>query len=122
MHRNPSHFGSWSRPSGTSAGIGICLTDLASIGFTGGITGRRTTERYPLALERGHTFRRPPARRTVPAVVRVAPARRRTAAGGSVGDVVDPGSVVQPHVGTVVHLVGVAGQCEHGRDDRCGGA
>src|SRR3954469_22591008 len=106
MHRNPSHFGSWSRPSGTSAGIGICLTDLASIGFTGGITGRRTTERYPLGLERGHTFGRPPARRTAPAVGRFAPARRRSAAGGSVGGVVDSASVVQPHVGPGVHLVG----------------
>ena len=41
MHRNPSHFGSKTRPS-NFAGSGIPLTDLASIGRTGGITGRST--------------------------------------------------------------------------------
>ena len=36
MDRKPSHFG-----SKLSAPSGICGTDLASIGATGGITGKR---------------------------------------------------------------------------------
>ena len=42
MHRNPSHFGSKISPS-NFAGSGIPLTDFASIGWTGGITGRSTS-------------------------------------------------------------------------------
>src|SRR5262245_4221653 len=38
MQRNPSHFGSKSRPSS----CGTSCTALASIGFTGGITGSFT--------------------------------------------------------------------------------
>ena len=41
MHRNPSHFGSKLSPPNFS-GSGIPLTDFASIGRTGGITGRST--------------------------------------------------------------------------------
>ena len=41
MQRNPSHFGSKLRPP-YFAGSGIPLTDFASIGCTGGITGRST--------------------------------------------------------------------------------
>ena len=36
IERNPSHFGSYE-----NAPVGIAGTDLASIGATGGITGRR---------------------------------------------------------------------------------
>ncbi len=41
MQRNPSHFGSKLSPP-YLAGSGIPFTDLASIGCTGGITGRST--------------------------------------------------------------------------------
>src|SRR3954453_24166575 len=41
MHRNPSHLGPKLRPPCLS-GSGIPFTDLASIGRTGGITGRST--------------------------------------------------------------------------------
>ena len=40
MHRNPSHLGSNESPASNFAGSGIPFTDLASIGCTGGITGR----------------------------------------------------------------------------------
>ena len=39
MHRKPSHFGSYSSPAGCDDGSGRSLTDFASIGFTGGMTG-----------------------------------------------------------------------------------
>ena len=41
--QKPSHLGSYSRPAGALSGVGIPLTALASIGDTGGITGRSTT-------------------------------------------------------------------------------
>src|SRR5262245_20106807 len=41
MHRNPSHLGSNDSPP-YLAGSGIPLTDFASIGNTGGMTGRST--------------------------------------------------------------------------------
>ncbi len=41
MQRNPSHFGSNDSPPSNFAGSGTPFTDLASIGCTGGITGRR---------------------------------------------------------------------------------
>ena len=40
MQRKPSHLGSYSTPPGNTDGSGTDGTDLASIGFTGGITGR----------------------------------------------------------------------------------
>ena len=44
MHRKPSHFGSNESPP-YFAGSGMPLTDFASIGWTGGITGRSTWSR-----------------------------------------------------------------------------
>ena len=41
MQRKPSHFGSKLRPPNFS-GSGIPFTDFASIGWTGGMTGRST--------------------------------------------------------------------------------
>ena len=43
MQRNPSHLGSKISPS-YLAGSGMPFTDLASIGWTGGITGRSTVD------------------------------------------------------------------------------
>src|SRR4051794_2625733 len=102
MQRKPSHFGSYSTPPGTLSGSGISLTDFASIGLTGGITGRRMAAvcqpgRRRARLEGGHALRGAPAGRAVPAVVGAAPPRRRAGAVRAVRDVVDAAGVVLPH-------------------------
>src|SRR4051794_16667723 len=49
MQRKPSHFGSNSRPSSYVAGSGMPLADFASMGDSGGFTGRSIGSQPTLA-------------------------------------------------------------------------